>query len=805
MKLKRLIAPLLLLLAALACARAAPGAPTALPAAIATATPPVTLQPTWTPAPPPTWTPQPAARVHSGDQALFNGDWETALVEFEKAQKGSKDPQIQAAALLGMARARRMGRNLYEANRLLETLLQDYPFFKQRAQAFFHLAQIHSAQDRPAEAAKAYTNYLELQPKLIEPYVLDLRGDAYFAAGDYAAAIQDFERAGSLASHLDQTLLRMKTARAYALAGDYPTALTLYNDLYQLTSDENTRALIDLRKGEIYTSQGQTEQALAAYQDAVQNYPTSPNTFNALVALVEAGAPVNELQRGIIDYFAGQYGVALAAFDRYLQNAPADPGSAVYYYALTERKLGNYEKAVQRWQEVIEKYPDHPYWHNAWEEKAYTQWALLGQRAEAVQTLLAFVEKNPGHARAGEFLFDAALVAEIDGQLEQAATSWERLARDYPADERALRSLFLLGITRYRMGQYPQALDAFQRHLAKATDLHDRAAAQFWIGKTHAGLDDPQAARLAWEKAAETDPTGYYSERARDLLFNRPAFEPPLSYDLSFDAKTERMRAEAWIRTTFALPPETDLSGLGTLAGDPALKRGTELFNLGLYDDARAEFEALRLSVQGDAAQSYRLANYLLELGMYRSAIMTARQILNLAGMSDADTLNAPAYLNRIRFGAYYSDLVMPLAKQYGFHPLFLFSVIRQESLFDGFVRSSAGANGLMQIIPATGEGIAADLGWPENYTQEDLNRPLVNLTFGVDYLDHQRAAFDGDLYAALAAYNGGPGNAQQWRLLAPDDPDLFLEVIRFAETRNYIRGIFELFNIYRLLYDRTP
>jgi soluble lytic murein transglycosylase len=184
---------------------------------------------------------------------------------------------------------------------------------------------------------------------------------------------------------------------------------------------------------------------------------------------------------------------------------------------------------------------------------------------------------------------------------------------------------------------------------------------------------------------------------------------------------------------------------------------------------------------------------------------MTARQILNLAGMSDADTLNAPAYLNRIRFGAYYSDLVMPLAKQYGFHPLFLFSVIRQESLFDGFVRSSAGANGLMQIIPATGEGIAADLGWPENYTQEDLNRPLVNLTFGVDYLDHQRAAFDGDLYAALAAYNGGPGNAQQWRLLAPDDPDLFLEVIRFAETRNYIRGIFELFNIYRLLYDRTP
>jgi soluble lytic murein transglycosylase len=422
-----------------------------------------------------------------------------------------------------------------------------------------------------------------------------------------------------------------------------------------------------------------------------------------------------------------------------------------------------------------------------------------------VQTLLDFVEKNPGQARAAEFLFEAALVSEIDAQLEQAASLWERLARDYPGDERALRSLFLLGITRYRLGQYPQALDAFQRHLANAIDLHDRAAAHFWIGKAHTALEDPQAARLAWEKAAETDPTGYYSERARDHLFKRPVFDAPLSYDLTYDARTERMRAEAWIRTTFALSQDTDLTGLGTLADDPKLKRGAELFSLGLYDDARAEFEALRLSVQAEAAQSYRLANYLLELGMYRSAIMTARQILDLAGMSDADTLNAPIYLNRIRFGTYYGDLVMPLAKQYGFHPLFLFSVIRQESLFDGFVRSSAGANGLMQIIPSTGQGIAADLGWPDNYLAEDLNRPLVNLTFGADYMDHQRTAFDGNIYTALAAYNGGPENARQWRLLAPDDPDLFLELIRYAETRNYIRGIFELFNIYRMLYDRTP
>ncbi len=110
-----------------------------------------------------------------------------------------------------------------------------------------------------------------------------------------------------------------------------------------------------------------------------------------------------------------------------------------------------------------------------------------------------------------------------------------------------------------------------------------------------------------------------------------------------------------------------------------------------------------------------------------------------------------------------------------------------------------------MQIIPATGAEIAGNLGWPQNYTADDLYRPLVSLRYGVDYLDRQRKLFDGNLYAALAAYNGGPGNAQEWLTLAPNDPDLFLEVIRYEETRNYLRRIFENYTIYRLIYNRTP
>jgi soluble lytic murein transglycosylase len=109
-----------------------------------------------------------------------------------------------------------------------------------------------------------------------------------------------------------------------------------------------------------------------------------------------------------------------------------------------------------------------------------------------------------------------------------------------------------------------------------------------------------------------------------------------------------------------------------------------------------------------------------------------------------------------------------------------------------------------MQIVPATGEQIAGELGWPSAYNSEDLYRPIVSTRFGSYYLSKNRDLVGGSLYAGLAAYNAGPGNALAWRELAGDDPDLLLEIIRFQETRNYIRGIYEIFSTYRNLYSPT-
>jgi soluble lytic murein transglycosylase len=346
-------------------------------------------------------------------------------------------------------------------------------------------------------------------------------------------------------------------------------------------------------------------------------------------------------------------------------------------------------------------------------------------------------------------------------------------------------------------------LTIFQRNLLLAIQPEDRARAYFWIGKTQQQLGDNAAAQQSWQQGQAIDTTEYYSLRARDLLMGRALFETPALVNLNPDLEKERKDAEAWVRITFNLPAETDLSGPGSIATDARFIRGTELWEMGMYDEARLEFESLRESVSISPTDSFRLGNHLLGIGLYRSAIFAMRQVLTLAGQdSQSASLTAPPYFNHIRYGLYYHDLIIEQSQAYGLDPIFIFSVIRQESLFEGFVKSTAGAHGLMQVIPATGGQIASELNWPPGYDSDDLYRPNVSVRFGAYYLSKNRDLLGGNMYATLAAYNGGPGNALAWNELAGNDPDLLVEVIRFEETRNYIRAIYEIFGTYRTIYS---
>lgn len=770
-----------------------------------TPTPTSTPTPTQTPTPTPTPTPLPEARVELGDNALFNGDWDSAQREFQTALSSSPEEEVQLAARLGLGHTYLLSGRYEEAEEILQTLVEEQPSDQVAADATFFLAKVLSLQERPLEAIDAFDSYLDIRPGLIASYVHELRGDAFTANGDYSEAVIAYQAALQSERLSGGLSTEIKLARAYALSGDFATAVVAYQDIYNRTSNDFTKAQMNLLMGQAYLAMDEPEQAYAVYQDNVNNYPLAFDSYTSLIALVNAGVPVEEFNRGLVDYHAGEYGVALAAFDRYLQSSPEDPSSGLYYKGLSLSGLGEYRGAIEAWEEIIRSHPESSFWDEAWEQKAFVHWYYLEQYGRAGETLENFVEEAPTNPRAGEFLFEAARIAERNGKLDQAARLWERSATEYPGTEEAYRALFLSGVTRYRMADYAAAHNIFQLMLGQPVELEQRAAAFLWSGKAQMAMGDETGARAAWEQGAAADPTGYYSERARDLLEGLAPFTPPQEYDLVFDSRSERAEAEAWVRTVFNLPEGTNLSGPGPLQEDPRFQRGNELWRLGLYNEARLEFEDLREAVLEDPANTYRLANHLIEIGLYRSGILAARQVLTLAGMDDAETMSAPIYFNHLRFGPYFRELVIPASQTYNFHPLFLFSVMRQESLFEGFVRSSADARGLMQIIPSTGQEVAANAGWPPEYTSEDLYRPLVSVNLGCDYLNRQSAFLGGDMYAALAAYNGGPGNALAWQKLVPPDPDLYLEVIRFDETRTYIRRIYEIFNIYRQIYDRTP
>jgi soluble lytic murein transglycosylase len=142
------------------------------------------------------------------------------------------------------------------------------------------------------------------------------------------------------------------------------------------------------------------------------------------------------------------------------------------------------------------------------------------------------------------------------------------------------------------------------------------------------------------------------------------------------------------------LPADTDFSAPGPLAADARLQRGTELWQLGLNDEARVEFEDLRESLASEPVQSYRLGNYLLDLGLYRSAIYALRNVLSLAGLDDhSASLNAPPYFKHVRYGLYYSDLIFPLARRQTWSRCSHQRRPPGKSV-RGFVRSSAGARG---------------------------------------------------------------------------------------------------------------
>jgi soluble lytic murein transglycosylase len=214
--------------------------------------------------------------------------------------------------------------------------------------------------------------------------------------------------------------------------------------------------------------------------------------------------------------------------------------------------------------------------------------------------------------------------------------------------------------------------------------------------------------------------------------------------------------------------------------------------------EAEDEFLAALSESASDSWVLYRLARSFQDLGLTHLAARAAGRLL---ARSDAPLVEAPRPLLELAYPLAYTPLVETAGRENGVSPLVLLALIRQESLYDPQAVSVAGALGLTQVIPATATDIAAKLGRPD-FTPADLLDPSLNIEFGASYLGDQLRFFDGDLYLALAAYNGGPGNAIGW---SDDpsavDPDFLVEAVDLDETRSYLELVLANYAVYRFLY----
>ena len=231
-----------LLIGVLACSRPVLSSDRATPESTVTPIPVNTPTPTSTPLPTATPTPLPAARVELGDRAIFYGDWESAFWEYQTALEASEEGDVRDAARLGIARTHFLAGNLTEAQDILEGLISEEIGSPLTAETYFFLAQVQEAQENHQAAAEAYAGYLELRPGVVDAYMHEQKGDSFYADGDFEEAIAAYQAALSSPGLNDSLETELKMAMAYDLSGDQATAVVAYQDLYDRTPNDFTRA-----------------------------------------------------------------------------------------------------------------------------------------------------------------------------------------------------------------------------------------------------------------------------------------------------------------------------------------------------------------------------------------------------------------------------------------------------------------------------------------------------------------------------------------------------------------------------------
>ena len=398
---------------------------------------------------------------------------------------------------------------------------------------------------------------------------------------------------------------------------------------------------------------------------------------------------------------------------------------------------------------------------------------LARGRVSAWRTSLEALSRRPG---ASEWKLRAMRDLAMSGEGAPSPSTLARyrayrLAAGDRADPTALLREFWAA---WEIRRFQDADAALARILSR-DDMPSgvRAAALYWAGRRLEGQGrGDEARRGVFAELGDRFPNHYYGgvlERHLGRTTPGPATERPA-------------------------PPRPEACGVAVRW----IAAARELASVGLWSDAANAYRAAVRSAPAPCSRAVALE------AMRGSEVAAASSdALEFAGLAVGDREACPAEavpadVWRLLLPVPSAELVEDAARRARLDPRFVAAVVRQESGFQPMAVSSAGARGLLQIMPAVGAEWARRLS-VRDYRSDRLFEPELNLRLGAAYL---RSLVDRFPFraAALAAYNAGPTRTQRW-LLPGDHEDVFVERIPIPETRLYVKRILALERLHRIAW----
>lgn len=337
---------------------------------------------------------------------------------------------------------------------------------------------------------------------------------------------------------------------------------------------------------------------------------------------------------------------------------------------------------------------------------------------------------------------------------------------------------------------HPEALSWFKR--ARIEQLNDvqlawRTRAALREGEWRAVLESVDAMSPGERMLT---PWRYWKARALSALGRQPEANrllAPLSNEFSFYGQ---LAAED-LGTAISVVPETykpEASEVEAISRHPGLQRALALYAAGMRYEGALEWQWTTKDF--DDKQLLAAAQLAQQHEWYERAIHTAdrTELLHNFGL---------------RFPAPYRDIMQTVTAPLDLDEAWVYGLIRQESRFVVTARSTAGAGGLMQLMPSTARWVAKRLGLKQHHSTL-LDGIDTNLSLGTYYLRQMLDSADNQPVIASAAYNAGMRRAAQWRGTRPLEGAVYAETVPFPETRNYVKNVMSNSTYYARLFRQT-